>query len=112
MGKAAQQFVEASAGSPSVEWHPEFVPEQSVTDSKTGTKVKVPGSGAFASQGRDPYQDLVFLAKDLGASGVDIDYEEFWHADYFKTEGQGGSFELHQTVYKYAAIVKDVTDAI
>jgi len=110
--KAAQKFIEASAGSPAPEWHPEFVPGQTVTDSKTSAEVKVPGSNAFALQGRDPYQDLVFLAKDLGASGVDIDYEEFWHADYFKTSGTGGSFELHQTVYKYAAIVKDVTDTI
>lgn len=115
--KAAQQFVEASAGSPAVEWHSEFLAGQSITDTKTGAQVKVPGSGAFAQQGRDPYQDLVFLAKDLGASGVDIDYEEFWHADYFKTTGKGGKpttgpWELHQTVYKYAAIVKDVVDAI
>jgi len=110
--KAAQKFVEASAGSPAVEWHSEWVPGQTVTDSKTGTAVKVPGSDAFVQQGRDPYEDLVFLAMDLGISGVDVDYEEFWHADTWKTNGTGGSYELHQTVYKYAAIVKDVKDAI
>lgn len=27
------------------------------------------------------YHELVSLAKDLGATGIDVDYEEFWHAD-------------------------------
>ncbi|PKH24248.1 toxin [Enterobacterales bacterium CwR94] len=27
------------------------------------------------------YRALVSLAKDLGATGIDVDYEEFWHAD-------------------------------
>jgi len=32
----------------------------------------------------NPYQDIVYLAKDLGAQGIDLDYEEDWHADYYK----------------------------
>jgi hypothetical protein len=32
----------------------------------------VPGNGYFAQQKRDPYQDLVYLAKDLGLAGIDI----------------------------------------
>jgi len=46
---------------------------------------KVPGSAEYLTALRDPYQDLVYLAKDLGATGVDIDYEEIWHADTFKS---------------------------
>jgi hypothetical protein len=62
---------------------------------------------------RDPYEDFVYLAKDLGVAGVDLDYEEFWHADYFKTgPATGGPWELHQTVYKYSAIAKDMLDSI
>ena len=38
--------------------------------------------------------------------------QEFWHADTFKTGDQPGPFELHQTVYKYVAIVADVKAAI
>ena len=60
---------------------------------------------------------LTQLALELGCSGVDIDYEEFWHADTFKSIGPGGSsstgpWELHQTTYKLAAILKDVSDGI
>lgn len=105
--------MEAGAGNTAPQWHPEIVPGQKYTDSKTGTATTVPGSGAFAAQGRDPYQDLVALAKDLGASGVDVDYEEFWHADTFKVGTNAkGPWTLPQTVYKYAAIVKDVVDEI
>lgn len=28
------------------------------------------------------YPNVVALAKDLGAAGIDLDYEEFWHADW------------------------------
>ena len=57
------------------------------------------------------------LASELNCSGVDIDYEEFWHADTFKTVAQGGTaaagpWELHQTSFKLAAILKDVADGI
>ncbi|KAG0368124.1 hypothetical protein BGZ54_002608 [Gamsiella multidivaricata] len=62
----------------------------------------------FAKVNRDPYQDLVYLAKDLGLAGVDIDYEEMWHADYFRVGPSTGPWTSHQTVYKYAAIMRDV----
>ena len=61
---------------------------------------------------RDPYQDFVHLALDLGVDGVDIDYEEVWHADYHKTGPAGGPWQNIQTVYKLAAIYKDVQSAI
>jgi len=84
-----------------------------VTDLKTKTKVKVPGSDAYVKALSDPYADLVTLAKDLGATGVDIDYEESWHADTFKSgTKKEGPWELNQTVYKYSAIIKDVIDNI
>jgi len=90
---------------------------ESWTDSKTGTALKVPGSSKFNDMKRDPYVDFVLLAKDLNATGVDLDYEEFWHADYFKTTAaqgtdKNGPWELDQTVYKYSAIAKDMLDAI
>ncbi|KAG0359405.1 hypothetical protein BGZ54_009970, partial [Gamsiella multidivaricata] len=68
----------------------------------------IPGDGYFVTVNRDPYQDLVYLAKDLGVVGVDIDYEEMWHADYFKNGPSAGPWTSHQTVYKYGAIMKDV----
>ena len=42
---------------------------------------------------------------------------QFWHADTFKTVAQGGAagtgpWELHQTTYKLAAVLKDVSDGI
>ena len=40
------------------------------------------------------------LAKDLNAAGVDLDYEEMWHADYFKVGDGSGPWELPQTTYK------------
>jgi len=97
----------ASASHPPV-WNYDLVPGSQWTDPKTGIKVLVPGSSYFVQQRRDPYQDLVYLAKDLGASGVDIDYEEFWHADYYKIGDAQGPWILPQTAYKYAAIVYDV----
>ena len=61
--------------------------------------------------------DLVHLASEIGAAGIDLDYEEFWHADAFKTVDPSGTaaqgpWLLHQTVYKYAAIAKDLITAI
>lgn len=35
-----------------------------------------------------------------------------WHADYFKNGASTGPWTSHQTVYKYAAIMKDVIDNI
>jgi len=96
----------ATAGAP--QWNYDMVPSKPWTDSKTGLTVMVPGTGLYYQQNRDPYQDLVYLAKDLGCAGVDIDYEEMWHADYYKTGPSGGPWMLTQTVYKYAAIVQDV----
>ena len=49
-----------------------------------GVTVIVPGYTEWLAAKRDPYQDLVYLAKDLGVWGVDLDYEEMWHADVFK----------------------------
>jgi len=109
---AATQYVEGKAGSPKPEWHPEYLPGQTVTDSKTGKTAKVPGSAAFDEKGRDPYVDFVLLAKDLGCAGVDVDYEEMWHADTHKTGSGQGPFKLDQTTYKYAAILKDTQDAV
>ncbi len=37
-----------------------------------------------------------------------VDYEEMWHGDYFKYGPAGGPWTLPQTVYKYAAIIKNV----
>jgi hypothetical protein len=74
-------------------------------DVKTNLSVHVPGSGLYYDLDRDPYADLVSLATDLGADGIDLDYEEFWHADYFR-EGPR-PYSLWQTVYKFTAIVKD-----
>jgi len=103
----AMKDVESKASSPKPEWHTDIVCGKSYTDSKhSGTTLTVPGSSAYDDNGSDPYADIVQLAKDMGASGVDLDYEEFWHADYFKT-GKG-PWDLTQTSYKYAAIAQDV----
>lgn len=111
--EAAKKYIEANAGGKTPEWHSEMAPGESWTDTKTGTSMKVPGKGKFNDMGRDPYVDFVYLAKDLGAVGIDLDYEEFWHADYFKSgPATGGPWELDQTVYKYACIAKDMLDAI
>ncbi|KAF9574508.1 hypothetical protein EC968_006313 [Mortierella alpina] len=102
----ATNYVKLKAGAEAPVFHPEIVPGRDWTDPKTGITVRVPGSDYFAIQKRDPYQDLVYLGKDLGLAGVDIDYEEMWHADYLKTGS--GPWNNHQTVYKYAAIMRDV----
>merc|ERR1712178_487522 len=107
----ARQYVESKAGSVTPTWHPEVSPGEMWSD-KSGESLKVPGKSKFNDKGRDPYEDFVLLAKDLNATGVDLDYEEFWHADYFKTGAAGGPWDLTQTVYKYSAIVKDMVDAI
>lgn len=110
--EAARKYVESKAGGDKPEWHPEMAPGKKWTDDKTGHSLQVPGRSKYADEKRDPYEDFVLMAKDLGAAGVDLDYEEFWHADYHKTGSQPGPFELHQTVYKYSAIAKDLLDAI
>ncbi|ORZ04541.1 hypothetical protein BCR41DRAFT_374839 [Lobosporangium transversale] len=106
--KAAQQYIAAGAAAEAPVWHPEMVPGKSWTDTKNNKVNIVPGSNYYQTVNRDPYQDLVYLAKDLGLVGVDIDYEEMWHADYFKSGPSTGPWTSHQTVYKYGAIMKDV----
>jgi len=32
------------------------------------------------------------MAKDLGCTGVDLDYEEFWHADYYRRDWEQEAF--------------------
>lgn len=107
---AAMSYVKSHATGKTPQFHQDIVPGSQYTDSKTGKSVKVPGNGSFAATGRDPYEDIVLLAKDLGAAGIDLDYEEFWHADYFRSGS--GPWELDQTSYKYAAIAQDVISAI
>eukprot|EP01006_Ploeotia_vitrea_P050579 TRINITY_DN67475_c6_g7_i5.p1 TRINITY_DN67475_c6_g7~~TRINITY_DN67475_c6_g7_i5.p1 ORF type:complete len:277 (+),score=32.27 TRINITY_DN67475_c6_g7_i5:636-1466(+) len=87
-----------------------MIPGHTWTDSKTGISTMVPGNPLYHHLKRDPYQDIVYLARDLNATGIDLDYEEFWHADYFKYQAGGakGPWTLPQTVYKYAAIAKDI----
>ena len=89
-----------------------MVPGSKWTDPKTSTAYVVPGSGAYAALKRDPYADLVALAKDLGLAGVDIDYEEMWHADLFKIGDSAGPWTNPHTTYKYAAIVANLISAI
>ncbi|KAF9956800.1 hypothetical protein BGZ72_002440 [Mortierella alpina] len=107
----ATDYVRQHAGAERPVFHPEMVPGRNWIDPRTGYTVKVPGNDYFVTENRDPYQDLVYLGRDLGLAGVDIDYEEMWHADYFKalkTSDARGPFTSHQTVYKYAAIMRDV----
>ncbi|KAG0301731.1 hypothetical protein BGZ98_008085 [Dissophora globulifera] len=106
--KAAQTYITGKAGGDKPVYHPEIVPGHSWTDPVNKMTNVVPGNDYFIQQGRDPYQDLVYLAKDLGLAGVDIDYEEMWHADYFKNGTSTGPWTNHQTVYKYATIMRDV----
>lgn len=103
----AVQYVTATAGgsNPPV-WDATLQPGQTWTDPKTGVSTLVPGSSLPAQLQRDPYMDIVLLAKDLGAVGIDVDYEEMWHADMNKYGS--GPWTLPQTVYKYSAILKDV----
>ena len=116
--QAATAYVEKwAANSPTPVWHPELLPGKAYADKASGLTSVVPGSGKFDELGRDPYWDFVSLAHELGCSGIDLDYEEFWHADTFKTVALGGAagmgpWELHQTSYKLAAILKDLSDGI
>jgi len=104
--QSAVSYVASNAGGGAPVWAYNMVPGSPWTDTKTGITVTVPGSGLYSQKKRDPYQDFVYLAKDLGVSGIDLDYEEMWHADYYKTGT--GPYELTQTVYKYAAIAQDL----
>ncbi|KAJ3012285.1 UNVERIFIED_CONTAM: hypothetical protein HDU68_001289, partial [Siphonaria sp. JEL0065] len=111
--KAAQAQVVKGAKGASVTWHPEIIGGAQLTDPiDKSTVTTVPGSNYWSTQNRDPYQDFVYLAKDLGLDGVDIDYEEMWHADTFRSGTGMGPFKLDQTVYKYSAISYDVMNNI
>merc|ERR1719189_1775208 len=63
--KAAMEYVKSHAGGHTPQFHTDMVPGSMFTDSKTGKSVKVPGTDYGE---RDPYQDIVYLAKDLGAA--------------------------------------------
>ncbi|GJJ77620.1 hypothetical protein EMPS_09979 [Entomortierella parvispora] len=106
--QAAQKYVIATAGGDYPVFHPNLNPGLQWTDTNNSMVVTVPGDNYFSTVNRDPYQDLVYLAKDLGLAGVDIDYEEMWHADYFRNGPSEGPWTNYQTVYKYSAIMKDV----
>ncbi|KAG0263665.1 hypothetical protein BG011_008380 [Mortierella polycephala] len=106
--QAAQQYVVSKAGGDAPVFHPEMVPGSTWTDPATKISNLVPGNDYFIKQNRDPYQDLVYLAKDLGLAGVDIDYEEMWHADLYRKGPSTGPWTADQTVYKYATIMRDV----
>ena len=108
--QAAVAYVTAGAASAPVQpvWDAGFINGQQWTDPNTGVSTVLPGSGLYNTLKRDPYADLVSLAVDLGAAGVDVDYEEMWHADMHKQGPAGGPWTLPQTVYKYAAVLKDV----
>lgn len=70
--QAAQKYVAATAGGGAPVYHPEIIPGRQWTDPVTKITNLVPGSDYFLKQNRDPYQDLVYLGKDLGLAGVDI----------------------------------------
>ncbi|KAJ3065472.1 hypothetical protein HDU98_011176 [Podochytrium sp. JEL0797] len=107
----AQGTVERlSTGAP-VKWNPLIIGGSQYVDPVDNVTIsRVPGNDYWVSQGRDPYVDFVYLARDLGLDGVDVDYNEVWHADTFRTGS--GPFAIDQTVYKYAAILIDVSNAI
>lgn len=109
---AAKKYVESKTTNVTAIWHPDMAPGSTWTDEKTGQSLKVPGKSKFNDMKRDPYEDFVLMAQDLGAAGVDIDYEEMWHADYFKTGDDQGPWDNTQTTYKYVAIAKDMIDAV
>jgi hypothetical protein len=114
-----EQLIQRNSSSPPAEWHGKasgLYAGNMWTDNNASRTLLVPGDSTFVEEGRDPYQDFVQLATELGAAGIDLDYEEFWHADYFKAcetvDGKcdmtNGPWLMWQTVYKYAAIAKDL----
>ncbi|KAF9388897.1 hypothetical protein CPB97_000184 [Podila verticillata] len=106
--QTAVNYVKAGAKGDAPLFHPELIPGRAWTDPKNNQKLILPGSDYFITANRDPYQDLVYLGKDLGLAGIDIDYEEMWHADMYKNGPATGPWTNHQTVYKYSAIMRDV----
>lgn len=83
----AQSYVEAgiskNAGVPSATWHGKasglYAGNTWQDKNNSGHSVLVPGNPAIVQKQTDPYYDFVQLAHELGAAGVDLDYEEFWH---------------------------------
>ncbi|KAI9329171.1 hypothetical protein BDR26DRAFT_1011862 [Obelidium mucronatum] len=111
--KAAQATILAGAKGEAVKWNPQIIGGAQYTDPIDGkTVTTVPGSNYWKTVNRDPYQDFVYLAKDLGLDGIDLDYEEMWHADTFRSGTGMGPFKLDQTVYKYAAMTLDMINSI
>jgi hypothetical protein len=45
-----------------------------------------PNEPTQAETARISYTNLVTLANDLGVDGIDLDYEEFWHADKYAVQ--------------------------
>ena len=106
--QAAIAYVQATAGGDAPVWDTGLQNGAPWTDPATGITSTVPGSHMPWQLKRDPYEDVVLLAKDLGCQGIDADYEEMWHADLHKTGPAGGPWNLYQTVYKFAAVLKDL----
>lgn len=110
----------SDAGMDAPVWNADIVPGKKWTDPNTQIEVTIPGNHQFVKEKSDPYYDAVVLAKDLNLDGIDLDYEEFWHADYFKTVDNStsgatkekGPWKSTQTTYKYAAIANDIKLAI
>ncbi len=60
-------------------------PEDEVYDTFPNPSTEIPRpqfeSGIIGSGADSAYKNIVALANDLGVTGIDVDYEEFWHAD-------------------------------
>ncbi|KAJ3230834.1 hypothetical protein HDU81_004224 [Chytriomyces hyalinus] len=111
--QAAQNYITQNSKGDAVHWNPQFIGGATIKDPIDGkTLTTVPGNNYWSIQKRDPYADFVYLAKDLGLDGIDLDYEEMWHADTFRNGKLPGPFKLDQTVYKYTAIAYDMMNVI
>jgi hypothetical protein len=112
---ATAAYIEAGAKSETPEWIEDLRPGNVWTDSSTGISAQIGGSDLYHTTGRNPYDDFVDLASDLGVAGIDLDYEEMWYADLTKvqsTTDSNGPWTLWQATYKYAAISKALMTAI
>lgn len=70
--QTAVNYVKTGAKGDTPAFHPELIPGRAWTDPKNNQKLILPGSDYFITANRDPYQDLVYLGKDLGLAGIDI----------------------------------------
>jgi hypothetical protein len=112
---AATKYVESSGGDPSnpPAWNPTMIPGKPWTDPLSGITAVVPGLPSFAVNKRNPYEDIVFLAKDLvNIAFVDIDYEEDGFTDWARVGPAGGPWQNPQSSYKLAAIFRNVQTSI